>query len=147
MRDQPLYRNGFSQVVRLSGDRDYSGWLAIPEAVRFYEQLGPDRLRRYNAGLIAFASQQLLALGAEPVGPVGMCASMRAFMLPQRREALDSDALQLKQTLWDEARIQVNSAVLDGSLIIRVSGQAYVEEEDFARLSANLDHRGWPGRL
>jgi isopenicillin-N epimerase len=138
---------GFPKSFDYLGTRDYSGWLAISEAVRFYEQLGPDRLRRYNAGLIAFASRQLLALGAEPVGPIGMCASMRAFMLPQRREALDSDALQLKQTLWDEARIQVNSAVLDGSLIIRVSGQAYVEEEDFARLSANLDHRGWPGRL
>ncbi|HEY3888088.1 MAG TPA: aminotransferase class V-fold PLP-dependent enzyme [Caulobacteraceae bacterium] len=137
---------GFPKSFDYLGTRDYSGWLAIPEAVRFHEQLGPERLRRYNAGLVAFASQHLLALGAQPVGPIGMCASMRAFVLPQRRAALDDDALALKQTLWDEARIQVNAAVLDSSLLIRVSGQAYVEEKDFVQLSTKLDRRGWPGR-
>ena len=75
-----------------------------------------------------------------------MSASMRAFILPQVREARAEDALDLRRSLWEEARIQVNSAVLAGSLIIRVSAQAYVDEADFLALSAQLERRGWPRR-
>jgi isopenicillin-N epimerase len=137
---------GFPRSFDYLGTRDYSAWLALPAAIRFFEQLGREPLWRHNARLVAVASEQLIGLGAQPTGPLEMCAAMRAFILPQRREARAEDALGLKRSLWEGGRIQVNSAVLAGSLIIRISAQAYVDEKDLLALSAHLERRGWPGR-
>jgi isopenicillin-N epimerase len=137
---------GFPRSFDYLGTRDYSAWLALPAAIAFFEQLGRERLWRHNARLVAVASERLIALGAQPTGPLEMCAAMRAFILPQHREARTEDALALKRSLWEEGAIQVNSAVLAGSLIIRISAQAYVDEADLLGLSAHLERRGWPGR-
>ena len=137
---------GFPRSFDYLGTRDYSGWLALPAAIRFFEELGRERLWRHNARLVAEASEQLIGLGAQPTGPLDMCAAMRAFVLPQVREARAEDAMNLKRSLWEEGRIQVNSAVLAGSLIIRISAQAYVDETELLALSAQLERRGWPGR-
>ncbi len=137
---------GFPKAFDYLGTRDYSAWLAIPAAIRFFEQLGREALWRYEARLVAIASKQLAALGATPAGPPEMSAAMRAFILPQRREALAEDALDLKHALWEEASIQVNAAVLAGALLIRISAQAYVDAADLQALADHLDRRGWPGR-
>ena len=137
---------GFPRAFDYVGTRDYSGWIAIPAALRFFAELGPENLRRHNAKLIAVASHELTALGATPAGALEMCAAMRAFILPQSRQARAEDELDLKRALWEQARIQVNTAVLAGALMIRISAQAYVDESDLRALSAVLDRRGWPGR-
>jgi isopenicillin-N epimerase len=137
---------GFPRSFDYLGTRDYSAWLALPAAIAFFEQLGREALWRHNARLVAVASDQLVGLGAQPTGPLEMCAAMRAFILPQKREARAEDAPDLRQSLWQEAKIQVNSAVLAGALIIRMSAQAYVDETDLLALSAQLERRGWPGR-
>jgi isopenicillin-N epimerase len=137
---------GFPKAFDYLGTRDYSAWLAIPAAIHFFDELGREALWRHNARLVALVSEQLTALGATPAGPPEMCAAMRAFVLPQRRDALAEDALGLKRALWEEARIQVNAAVLGGALLIRISAQAYVDEADLTALSDHLDRRGWPGR-
>ncbi len=137
---------GFPRSFDYLGTRDYSAWLALPAAIRFFDQLGREPLWRHNARLVAVASEQLIALGAQPTGPLDMCAAMRAFILPQNRDVRAEDALDLKSSLWKEGRIQVNSAVLAGSLIVRISAQAYVDDADLMALSAHLERRGWPGR-
>ncbi|HEY2482249.1 MAG TPA: aminotransferase class V-fold PLP-dependent enzyme [Caulobacteraceae bacterium] len=137
---------GFPKAFDYLGTRDYSGWLAIPTAIAFFNRLGRERLWRHNARLIAVVSEQLERLGARPAGPPEMCAAMRAFILPQRREARQEDALDLKRALWEEARIQVNTATLAGALLIRISAQAYVDEADMLALGAQLERSGWPGR-
>jgi isopenicillin-N epimerase len=137
---------GFPKSFDYVGTRDYSAWLTLPTAISFFEQLGRERLWRHNARLVAMASDQLIGLGAQPTGPLDMCAAMRAFILPQDRPARAEDALDLKWSLWKEGAIQVNAAVLAGSLIIRISAQAYVDETDLLALSAHLERHGWPGR-
>jgi isopenicillin-N epimerase len=137
---------GFPKAFDYLGTRDYSGWLAIPAAIAFFDELGRERLAQHNAGLIGLASEQLQQLGARPAGPPAMGAAMRAFILPQRREARAEDALDLKRSLWEEAQIQVNTASLGGALLIRISAQAYVDEADLTALSVQLERRGWPGR-
>ncbi len=59
---------------------------------------------------------------------------------------MPDDGANLMRDLWKNERIQVNSGVLDGRLLIRVSTQVYVAEEDLQHLAATLDRNGWPGR-
>jgi isopenicillin-N epimerase len=137
---------GFPRSFDFIGTRDYTAWLALPAAISFYQHLDPDALRTYTTELIAAGSEQLLALGAQPVGPFDMSAMMRSFILPQRRPAQANDAHELTQTLWDEEHIQIMSVVAFDSLVLRISAQAYVEAADFAHVRSALEHHGWPGR-
>jgi hypothetical protein len=85
-------------------------------------------------------------LGAEPTAPDAMFAAMRTYTLPQRREAVPDDALQLMHGMWEKHRVQVASNAFQGKLLCRLSAQVYVERSDFAHGVAALDRHGWPGR-
>jgi isopenicillin-N epimerase len=137
---------GFPRAFDFTGTRDNSSWLAVPAAIAFYEELGGERLRAHQARLLAACSEGLDAMGARPVAPVEMCAAMRAFILPQSRAAAPPDAAELIQGLWRDERIQVWSKEHEGRLLLRVSAQAYVDEDDVRRLAAVLERRGWPAR-
>ena len=137
---------GFPRSFDYIGTRDYSAWLAVPAAISFLEELGPDDVRAYGHGLLEPATRILATLGAEPVAPLSMCASMRSFVLPQRRAAQPDDGAALMSELWEKERVQAHASVLGGRLLTRVSGQVYVDEEDLQRLAQALERRGWPGR-
>jgi isopenicillin-N epimerase len=137
---------GFPKSFDWVGTRDYSGWLALPVALAFLNELGPERLRRHEALHVNLATELMHGLGARPAGERRMCAAMRAFILPQGRQAHADDALALKQSLWEDASIQVNAGVVGGSLLIRISTQAYVEAADLHDLRTQLERGGWPGR-
>jgi isopenicillin-N epimerase len=137
---------GFPRAFDYIGTRDYTAWLSLPAALAFFRELGVDRVREHNSRLVKAADDLLLGVGARPVGPLEMSAAMRTFMLPQRRAAEPDDAAALRRGLWDDERIQVRTDALFGRLLLRVSAQAYVGEEDVARLAATLERAGWPGR-
>jgi isopenicillin-N epimerase len=137
---------GFPRSFDYTGTRDNSGWLAIPAAIAFFNELEPEKFRRHNHALIEYCSELLAGIGAEPIAPLEMSAAMRAFVLPQDRTAEESDAQNLKDMLWDDERIQVNTNSMMGLLLIRICAQAYVDDADLERLSAALQRRGWPGR-
>jgi isopenicillin-N epimerase len=137
---------GFPRAFDYVGTRDNSGWLSIPAAIAFFNELGPEKFRRHNRALIERVSELLAPLGAEPIAPLEMAAAMRAFILPQRRAAEEADGQTLKEMLWDDERIQVNANSVMGSLLIRVCAQAYVDDADLVRLRDALERRGWPGR-
>ena len=137
---------GFPKSFDYIGTRDYTPWLALPAAIAFFEELDPVALREHQRALVAFGSEQLIALGAEPAGPLDMCAAMRSFVLPQRRATQFSDAHELTSTLWNEERIGLMVTVAFDALIVRFSTQAYVEESDLTRLRSALERHGWPGR-
>lgn len=99
-----------------------------------------------DRALIARATELLADVGAEPIGPSEMCASMRTFVLPQTRGPEANDAKVLNDVLWDEERIQAKALVGFGALLLRVCAQAYVDEADLLRLSDALARRGWLGR-
>ena len=137
---------GFPRAFDYIGTRDYSAWLSLPAALAFFRELGVERVWSHNSKLVKAGSDLLTSVGAEPVGPLEMCAAMRAFILPQRRPTVERDAFELRRDLWEKERIQVRADTLLGRLSIRFSAQAYVGEEDLAQLSAALEQRGWPGR-
>ena len=137
---------GFPHSFDFTGTRDNSSWLAVPAAIRFFEELDPVAARRYQSRLVRIASDLLPSIGARVVGPTDMCAAMRSFILPQARPATDADKDELERTLWEKDRIQVMAKAFGGELLLRISGQVYVDEGDIHRLMDALDRRGWPGR-
>ena len=84
-------------------------------------------------------------LDAEPVAPDAMFCAMRAYILPQRREAEPADAAALTHDLWDKHRIQIAASAFQGKLLCRLSAQIYNEPADFARLVDVLRRDGWAG--
>jgi len=137
---------GFPRSFDYVGTRDNSGWLSIPAAIEFFNDLDPVRLRRHNRALVEYATEALAKIGAEPIAPLEMSAAMRAFVLPQRRATEETDGEALREMLWADERIQVNANSAMGVLLIRICAQAYVEEPDLDRLRSALERRGWPGR-
>lgn len=137
---------GFPRAFDYTGTRDYTAWLAIPEAIRFFEWLDPVALRAHEARLVDEATAALIAAGAEPAAGRSMCAAMRAFLLPQQRAATADDAAVVVSTLWDRERIRIRCVALSGQLLLRVSAQAYVDVDDLRHLGEALRRHGWPAR-
>jgi isopenicillin-N epimerase len=137
---------GFPRSFDYVATRDYTGWLAIPEALRFFESLGPEEARAWHARLIDRATALMRALGAEPVGSEELACSMRSFVLPQSRPATTDDAMALATRLWQRDRIQSMAVAFGDKLLLRVSAQAYVDEHDLQQLADALERDGWPGR-
>ena len=137
---------GFPRSFEWVGTRDYTGWLVLPEALAFFDSLEPARARAHRAGLVAYATRKFTALDLEPVGTEDLTCSIRSFRLPQRRAAEAADATALVDGLWQRDRIQAMAVAFEGALLLRISAQAYVDEEDIEALAASMERRGWPGR-
>lgn len=136
----------FPRAFDYVGTRDVTSFLSVPAAIDFVERFGAAKVRDYLAQLSRDGVAVVRRLGAEPIASDAMFVAMRAYTLPQRREAVPDDALQLMQGLWEKHRVQVASSVFQGKLLLRLSAQIYVERADFERGVAALDAHGWAGR-
>jgi isopenicillin-N epimerase len=136
----------FPMAFDYTGTRDNSGWLAAPAALRFFENLGPRALRKYQRELVAYATECLAAIGVRPFASVSLTGAMRSFVLPQSRPVTPEDALEVMRSFWEADRIQVHATAFGGQLLTRICAQAYVAREDIDRYRDALDRRGWPGR-
>ena len=137
---------GFPRSFDWTGTRDNSAWLAIHAALKFFAELDPPAARAYMGRLLATCSESMASVGGREVGPIDMCSAMRSFVLPQRRPATADDAADLMRALWDRERIQVAAMKFGDELLLRISAQVYVDDDDMRRLSEALVRRGWPGR-
>jgi isopenicillin-N epimerase len=137
---------GFPQAFYFTGTRDNSAWLATPAAIDFFERLDPPAARAYRAALLERSTELMASLGAEPAAPMDSCASMRSFILPQRRPAVPGDAVSLMRGTWEKERVQSHASTFDGRLLTRVSAQVYLDEPDLVRFRDTLERHGWPGR-
>ena len=137
---------GFPQSFDYVATRDYTAWLSLPAALRFHAELDAPAAARYRETLIAFTTARFGALGLEPVAGDELACAMRSFVLPQDRPATQDDVEALVKSLWDRHRIQSMAVAFAGRLLLRVSAQVYVGEEDIDALAAALARDGWPGR-
>jgi len=137
---------GFPRSFDWVGTRDYTAWLALPAALRFFESLDPPSARAYRERLMRHATQAMLAVGARAVADDSLCGSMRSFALPQSRIAAQGDAETLMSGLWNLHRIQSMATAFGDALLVRISAQAYVDEADIDALAQALARDGWPGR-
>lgn len=85
-------------------------------------------------------------MGAAPVGPAEMVGAMRTFILPQRRSFKPDDCDQLRDILRREEGIFVHALSFSANLLLLLSAQAYVSEDEVVRFAQVLDARGWPSR-
>jgi isopenicillin-N epimerase len=137
---------GFPRAFDYVGTRDYTPWLSLPAAMAFHQSLEARGSAAYRARLIVHATSKLQPLGLEPIAPDEPTCALRSFRVPQRRAVEAGDAEALTSALWSGHRIQSMAVVFEGALLLRVSAQAYVGEEDIDALADALARDGWPGR-
>lgn len=128
------------------GTRDVTAFLTVPFALDFIEKFGAADVRHHLADLSRAGVGVLAHIGAAPIGQDQLFAAMRAYALPQKREATAEDAQALINGLWDRHRIQVAASAYQGKLVLRLSAQIYCALADFEFLVQTLEREGWPGR-
>jgi isopenicillin-N epimerase len=116
----------FHELHRWQGTRDPSAYLAVPAAIDFQAEHDWPAVRERCHALLA-----ALELPFEPL--TDAFVQMRGF----RVEHPDPPAL--KRRLYDEHRIEVPVVETREGWTIRVSVQAYNDEQDLQKLAAALD--------
>jgi isopenicillin-N epimerase len=131
------YGKGFTQEFDWTGTRDFSGWLAVPEALKFFRQLGPVRARSYTHKLVTQKAKELSNAWNTPLdGPPQLHGSMMAIRLPERLQR--RDPRQLMQEWVTRHRIVAPVMPVDGTLWVRLSAQAYNCVADYDRLLSTV---------
>ncbi len=116
-----------------SGTRDPSGWLSVPAAIEFLEQIGLEAFRARTHHLAQYARRELQALfNLPPLMPddIAWYGCMAHVQLPP------GDAKSLQRALWDEHRIETPIIAWDNSRWIRVSCHLYNTKSEIDRLVA-----------
>ncbi|GAA6526493.1 aminotransferase class V-fold PLP-dependent enzyme [Intrasporangium sp. DVR] len=123
----------------LQGTVDHSAWLAIPEAVAFWHDLGGWRNVERNADVLQRGARHVAtALGTvgEPSGiPSPPC--MTLVPLPDGAAATPDGA----EALWQQlhaAGFLAPPGSFEGRGYVRLAAQAYNDDDDYARLAETL---------
>lgn len=134
--DEQGYPASFDQ----QGTADDTAWLSLPDAVRFYDDLGVDRVRRHNRALVAYAQETVAAALGVSLGDVsndpGM--SMRLVPLPPGVATNEQEAAGLYARIADRLDAEVAVISWSGRGWIRLSAQAYNAPTEYDRLARGL---------
>lgn len=133
------YGEGFTAEFDWTGTRDFSAWLAVVDALRFFDRLGAARVRAYNHDLVVTAASRIAEAWQTPLdAPAAMHGSMIALRLPPRLQAYGpptrDTAGRLQSALLAEHRVAVAIMALGDALWARISGQIYNTPEDYEKL-------------
>ncbi len=131
------YGKGLAAEFDWTGTRDFSNWLALPEALGFLLELKPSKLRAYNHRIVTTAARGISEAWRTPLdGPADLHGSMMAIRLPKRLQ--DRDPRQLMRELLDRHRIVVAVMPIGGALWARISAQAYNVPSDYRKLTQTI---------
>lgn len=128
---------GFAAEFDWTGTRDFSAWLAAPEALRLHERMGGAALMARNAALVREGAARVArAIGTE-VAPACLPGAMARVRLPARcgRTPADADAWRARLI---EACIDVPVVAVGDILFLRLSAHAYTGLADFERFCERL---------
>ncbi len=142
---------GYDAEFDWQGTRDISAWLAVQDALAFFEPLGWERLRRHN-GDLAFAGRswihdRLCARGGEerpPLTPLdarSLLGSIATIELPASAARRWPHVEALQADLYERDRIEVPMIDWGGRWHVRISAQAYNRPEQYRRLAEALEDR------
>jgi len=127
------YGKGYAAEFDWTGTRDFSNWLAIPDGIRFFRELGSVRARTYCHKLAVETADEISNAWRTPCdGPPQLHGSMMAIRLPGRLQR--RDPTQLMQDLLARHRIVVPIMAVGGELWLRISAQVYNVPQDYQRL-------------
>jgi isopenicillin-N epimerase len=140
---------GFDVEFDWQGTRDISAWLAIVDALAFFEPLGWHRLREHNCSLAAWARELIRAeLGTAPLVPLdltgsrsSMLGSIATIELPSSMRSRWAGPEALQADLYERERIEVPIIDWGDRWHVRVSAQAYNHPEQYERLAVALGRR------
>jgi isopenicillin-N epimerase len=133
------YGEGFTAEFDWTGTRDFSAWLAVVDALHFFDRLGAARVRAYNHDLVVTAASRIAELWQTPLdGPAAMHGSMIALRLPPRLQTYGpptrDTARRLQSAILAQHRVVVAIMALGDALWARISGQIYNTPEDYEKL-------------
>ena len=128
------YGRGYRAEFDWVGTRDFSSWLAVPEALDFFRRLGPVRARSYNHKLATQKAIEISKAWNTAVdGPPQLHGSMMAIRLPKGLQ--QRNPAQLMTELLARLRTVVAVNRVDGVLWARISAQGYNTPADYDRLA------------
>lgn len=117
------------------GTRDFTAWLALPDAIAFHRAHDSAALQQHNRALAAAMAAELAARwGTGLAVAPELLGSMATVRLPLDG-ATPERAVALHDRLLDDHRIEVPVLALDGALWCRISAQIYNEPADYHRLA------------
>ncbi len=123
----PAEAENWTEEMLWTGSRDYSAYLAVPQAIDFFNAFDVSRLDARNHALACYAQQRLCTLpGARQLTPSGRewFGWMVAVWLP------NGDHSSLQQRLWKQYKIEVPIVHFANRYLVRVSCQLYNTSHD-----------------
>jgi isopenicillin-N epimerase len=132
------YGDGFTAEFDWPGTVDPTPYLAVPQAIEFFETLGGTALMERNRRLVADAAALVARrLSTEVGGPFEMTGSMAMVRLPTALKPELAESNQVRLALRNAG---ADSPVhpLPGALWLRLSAYAYNEMADYERLAEML---------
>ncbi len=133
-----FFGEGFAREFDWQGTRDFSAWLATPNAIEFFERFGWDRVRDHNHALAVWSQQMLCrAWDVAPLSPLdgSMLASMAAVSLPEGVQSRFESPAALQATLYNAHRIEIPVIDWKGAWHIRISCHLHTTPKDAERLA------------
>ncbi|WP_020575675.1 aminotransferase class V-fold PLP-dependent enzyme [Actinopolymorpha alba] len=130
----------FPAAFDQQGTRDGAVWLALPDALRFFESLEPERLRQYNNGLAAYGQSVVAsALGTSLDGVGGdPRLSMRLVALPRGVADTGEAATALYERISRDLHVEVAVTSWAGRGWLRLSAQAYNAPAEYERFAHGI---------
>lgn len=140
---------GLTAEFGWSGTRDYTPFLSVMTAIELYNFWGADRIRSYNHNWAVEAAEHLMAIwGAksvfaeDPENPNAWkqhVGSMVTLEIPAPPNAATMQfALQLKRSMLLDKGIDCMLYPIGNKLYCRVSGQIYLDKEDYIMFGEDL---------
>lgn len=126
------------------GTHDPTPFLCAPAGLAFIDDAlgGRDALWAHNHALAWRSGERLTARWGLPwTTPRAMVGSMVSLPLPAALGRGAEAAAALKDWLLYERAIEAQILAIDDGLWLRISAQAYVDDEDIERLAAAIDER------
>ncbi|MFC4530546.1 aminotransferase class V-fold PLP-dependent enzyme [Sphaerisporangium dianthi] len=129
---------GFPRSVEFQGTRDYTAWLAAPEGLRIFEDLGPHAVRARNAELVARGSRIVADVAGLRPWRADPELSMCVLRLPDGVAETQPRAEALAAEIMRRYGCRAGVKFWPGAGLLRLSAQLYNREQDYERLAAAL---------
>jgi isopenicillin-N epimerase len=141
---------GLSAEFGWSGTKDYSSYLSVMTAIELYNFWGPDRIRTYIHNWAVEAAEHIMTtwgtktvFADDPENPNAWkqhVGAMVTIEIPtsEKNIATYDFALQIKRTMLLEKGIDCICYPIGDKLYCRVSGQIYLDKEDYIMFGEDL---------
>jgi isopenicillin-N epimerase len=132
--------DGYAESFDYPGTWDYAAWLAVPDGLAFWAQLGGWEQVSRLTSLVAEGQRHLAsALGTSLEDlPATPAPTMRLVQLPEGLLQGPEDAKRLYERLSVEHRIEVGPIVFEEVGYLRVAAAPYNTRDDYDRLADAL---------